>query len=93
MLFGVVVLLGVGLRVEVLLHLLLNDGLRHWNLDQLHQLIEHLVACFNTLLHDLGLGSLRRQVSSQLLHGVELASQLSEVVVRFGQFAALDGLH
>ena len=78
-LLGVVAGLSVG-SVEVLLQLILDDLLGDGDLDQLNELGQDLVACLGALLGNLSLGNLLLDVFLQLFDGVELGSQLCELV-------------
>ena len=88
-LLGVVAGLSVGV-VEVLLQLILDNLLGNGDLNQLNELGQDLVACLDALLGNLGLGNLLLDVFLQLFDGVELGSQLCELVVSLGQLALLD---
>ncbi len=95
MLFRVVVSSGrvAALGVEVLLELLLNNGFRHRNLDELEELLQDLVAGLDALLDELVLGGSLRQVGAQLIDGVEFAGQLGEVIIGVRELALLHCLH
>ena len=89
MLLGVVACFSVGV-VEVLLELVLDNLLGDGDLDELNELCEDLVACLGALLGNLSFCNLLLDVFLQLVDGVELGSQLCELVVSCGQLALLD---
>ena len=74
------------------MHLGLDEGRRHRDLDLLDELVDDLVARLRTLAEHLGAGDLLLDVVLELLDGVELARDLCEVVVGLGQLALLDRL-
>ena len=79
------------LLLEVTVHLLVDQGLRHRDVDLLEQGIHDLVAGGDALTEHARLAELLADVAAQLADGVELARDLGEVVVGLGQLALLDG--
>ena len=78
--------------VQGVVDLGLHHLLRQRHVDLFEQLLDGLVPDLLSLLHPLDLGDLLAQVLAQLVDGVELAGQLGEIVVEFGQLARLDRL-
>lgn len=79
--------------VQSSVDLSLDDGLRQRNLDGLEQLLENLVADLTGLLDLADACDALTEVSLQFFQGVELAGELSELVVLSRKLALLDRLH
>ena len=80
------------LTLEVAVHLVGDDAVRHRHNGDLEQVLEDLVTGLHALLELLGLGDLLGHVLLELCEGVEGRGELGEVVVELGQLADLDRL-
>ena len=69
------------LTLEVAVHLILDDGGGDGNLDRPEELLDELLACLGALAEDLRALDLCHQAVFEFAYGVELAGNLSEVVV------------
>ena len=72
---------------EVVVDLLLDRGLRQWEVDGLEERVAHLLACGVALLEQLDAGDALGDVGLELVEGVELARELGEGVVGVGELA------
>ncbi len=72
------------------MHLGLDEGVGHGDLEGLQELVEHLVAGLDALLEGLAAAGPLGDVGAQLLQRLELRGLLGEVVVELGQLALLD---
>ncbi len=81
------------LTLEVAVHLVIDNGLRNFNLGVSNELGNKLLACFTSLNSNLALLCLSLEALGQLGDGVEFRCDLSEVVVSLRKLALLDSGH
>src|SRR5690606_30540061 len=85
----VLVVLEATLALEVVVHLGLDDLLGKLEVGGVGEQLEELLTGLHGLVVDLDAAGLLAQVLAQLLEGVELGGELSEVVISLGQLAGL----
>ena len=90
---AVLVVIELAFLLEVTVDLVIDDALGQRNRDILQELLDELVPCLLSLPEDTLALHLSLHVLAKLGDGVELAGDLSKLIVSFGQFALFHGQH